>query len=62
MGYLSSWSAYNAWREAKVSEPDPLMVFHGELKDALEFTSHKDKIEVEFPVFLLLARKASESA
>ena len=58
MGFLSSWSGYNAWRAAKVAGPDPLLQFHAELKEALEFTSHSEKLEIEFPMVLILARKA----
>lgn len=58
MGYLNSWSAYNSWRAAKAPGADPLLRFHADLKEALEFTSHSEEFEIEFPMFLILARKA----
>ena len=34
------------------------MLFHGDLKDALEFKSHSDEVTVEFRLHLVLARRA----
>lgn len=58
MGHLNSWSAYHSWRAAKVPGPDPLLKFHADLKEALEFTSHSETCEIEYPMFRVLARKA----
>ena len=57
MGYLSSWSAYNSWRAGKASGPDPLNLFYANLQSALNFSSLSTKCEIEFPMFLTLARK-----
>ena len=57
MGYLDSWSAYRSWRAAKVPGTDPMLRFHLDLKEALEFRSHSEEFDIDFPVFLLLARK-----
>lgn len=58
MGLLNSWSGYQSYRAAKVPGPDPLLRFHADLKEALEFTSHSEEFEIEYPMFLILAQKA----
>mmetsp|Transcript_2367 Transcript_2367/g.7146 ORF Transcript_2367/g.7146 Transcript_2367/m.7146 type:complete len:185 (+) Transcript_2367:882-1436(+) len=57
MGMIASWSGYNSYREAHPNKPDPLMMFHGELKEELEFPGHDTVVDLEYPVFMLLARK-----
>jgi hypothetical protein len=61
LGVVSSWSSYNTYRKQNPNKPDPLMVFHGELKDALEWEGsigHTFELEdAVYPVFMILARK-----
>ena len=57
IGLINSWSGYNTWKAAKVPGPDPILQFHADLKGALEFTSHSDECVIEYPTFLILARK-----
>jgi len=57
LGWIRSWSGYATWRAAKVPGPDPLLQFHGDLKDALEFDSHSDTVELEYEFYLMLARR-----
>ena len=61
LGWIRSWSGYAKWRAAKVPGPDPLLQFHGDLKDALEFDSHSDEAEIEYQMYLLLARRTGDS-
>jgi len=57
LGWIRSWSGYATWRAAKVPGPDPLLQFHGDLKDALEFDSHSDTVEIAYEFYLMLARR-----
>ena len=57
LGWIRSWSGYAKWKASKAPGPDPLMLFHGDLKDAVEFKSHSDEVTVEFMMHLVLARR-----
>lgn len=61
LGTISSWSSYNTYRKQHPNKPDPLMMFHGQLKEALEFegtAGHAFELDdVVYPVFMILARK-----
>ena len=56
VGYLSTWSAYRAYKEKNGTANDPLDRFSEETVKALKLQSDDEEFEVELPVFGWLAR------
>lgn len=62
LGNISSWSAYQTYISENKTAQDPVMRFHGELKEELEFVNHSTELDLSYPVFMILARKPAVDA
>lgn len=56
VGYLSTWSAYKAFKSANPTKPDPLEEFHTATMEALGLTDPEESFEVILPIFGILAK------
>lgn len=57
IGYLSSWSAYATYRQKHPDREDPLTSFKKELEAALPQGKEGQEFLVEWPIFMLLAKR-----
>lgn len=55
--YLQTWSAYNTFKQQHPSAADPLDRFEQELLQAYGTADDSTIISVDFPIFLLLAKR-----
>jgi hypothetical protein len=53
---LRTWSAYQSYRKQHPDVSDPLMEFHSDLKEALDFRSHDERFRISWSLSLILAR------
>lgn len=54
VGYLSTWSAYNSYRQCHPEKPDPLENFRAAFRKAAGLTSDEEQFEVTYPLFVML--------
>ncbi|KAK9824450.1 hypothetical protein WJX72_010347 [[Myrmecia] bisecta] len=57
VGYLSSWSAYNTYRQKHPDRPDPLVQYKVDLLGACGMTEDQQQLEVVWPIFILMAKQ-----
>ena len=53
-GFLSTWSAYNTYRQHHPDKPDPLEDFKTAFRKAAAVASDEEQFEATYPLFLML--------
>lgn len=59
VGLVSTWSAYNLYREDRPSEPDPLIGFQKSFLQAAQLSSPDEMFRASYPLFLMLCSSHS---
>lgn len=56
VGYLSSWSPYSTWRHKHPEKEDPLIAVKKELLEACNARDGSFGLDIEFPIFVMMAK------
>lgn len=59
LGYLQSWSSYNAYKRQHPEAADPVQVFGEQVLQALNTHDASHQLTIRFPMFLVLAKRPS---
>ncbi|KAK9801901.1 hypothetical protein WJX73_010888 [Symbiochloris irregularis] len=57
LGYLRSWSSYTSFRRERPEAADPLQLFEQNVLQALGSKDASHELTINFPVFLILAKR-----
>ena len=55
-GFVSTWSAYNSYRQDKPHQPDPLVQFKQDFLEAAQLPSLDEEFKAVYPLFLVLCK------
>lgn len=59
VGWVSTWSSYSTYKRQHPDGPDPLPAFQNELLEALANAQEDSRIELTFPIFIILGKKVA---
>lgn len=55
-GFVSTWSAYNSYRQDKPQQPDLLVQFKQDFLEAAKLSSLDEEFRAIYPLFLMLCK------